>query len=322
MNTESHFYLEHLSINAEQLCLADLEADEVATIWEYVVITKHLQRMDHLFRIFLFQKENMLYHYALQSSDKLKPKSSLALESNDYLAINALVISFISSGKTLIESIECFLKEDVSELYQEFKDNHLSKVFDTNFPYRFLLRLRNFAQHGHLPVSTNTFDDNKYCFNLERILWAPHFKHKATMEGEMSALAEEIYEKHSDYPHITLTTSLAEFSVAIMQIYIAFLKNIREVLHDSTDKIESLLSKRPDIIHKSFDELNGYVFYDQVDDTMHMFHSQDKPKKVLAENKNFASEKLRHEESELQKMRASFCFIELKKQSPSPLAPE
>ena len=306
MNTETFFFTEHLDINTEQLSPANLNSEELKIIKYCIEITRHIQEIDCLFQIFRFNLKNMLHHYTLFTSDKIKRNVEYAIATNDSIAINALVISFISAGKTMIESIESFLKINSMECYQDFRDNYLTAKYDKHFHYRLLLRLRDYAQHGHLPVSINF--DNKYCFDLNHILSDPHFNHNSTLKNQMENIRNEIIETYTDYPYIALTLSLAEFNVCVTEIYLAFLKKTRAILHSAADNVNLLLDKRPEIINKSSDYLDGHVFYEIIDDTLHSFNSKDNPKKMLAQFKNLVSEILKEEQSELDKIRLGFKF--------------
>ncbi len=306
MRTESCFFTEHLNIDMNQVHPADMDDKELGSVRKYVEITRHIQEIDNLFHVFRFNLKSILHYYVLLYSDKIERKIAYDHETSDCVAINALTINFISSGKTLMESIENFLKINDGELYEEFKKNYLSKEYDGNFQYRFLLRLRDYAQHGHLPVSMNF--DNKYCFDLNHILLTPHFNHNPTIKNEMEDIKDKIYEQFSDYPYIVLTRSLAEFNICITRNYLEFLKKIRKLLHDSVDDIKSLLEKRPKIINKSSDGFDGYVFYEITDGTLHAFNTKDNPQKMLSQYKNFVSKVLKEEQAELDKMNASFVY--------------
>ena len=307
MRTESHFYAKHLDVDVEQLNTADLNDEELATIKYYIKITKHMQEINGLFQVFDFNLNSMRHHYAVFNDGTIKRNVEYDFNVSDIVAINALTINLISSGQTLIESIEVFLKKNGEELYPAFKANCLSKEYDECFSYRFLLRLRDYVQHCHLPVSLNF--DNKYCFDLNQILFTPRFSHNSRIKSQMADIANEIFEKYSDYPYLALTFSLAEFSVCIIRIYLEFLKKTRDLLHNSVDSIKALINRRPEIIHKSSDCFNGLVLYELDGGTLHLFDPKDNPKKMLSQYKNAVFEILQEEQSKLSKMRSGLKII-------------
>jgi len=301
MKTEHIIFMEHLNVDTEKIYPADLNDDELALIKHHIEITRYIQEIDSLFHVFRFNLKNILHYYNLMCSDKIVRQIEYNFETSDNIAINALTISFISAGKTLIESIEGFLKMNDTDLYQEFRINYLSKEYDDNFHFRFLLRLRDYAQHGHLPVSMSSNDT--YCFDLNHLLSTPHFSHNSTIKNQMENIKNDIYERFSDYPYIALTRSLAEFNICCIRIYLNFLKYIRNLLHNSVDNIESLLNQRPEIVYKSKDCFNNHVFYEVIDDILHMFNINDNPKKMLSQIKNIVSDILKEEQIEIDKIR-------------------
>lgn len=282
MDTERFFFTNDLNIDTEKLQIAELNEEELSIVRDYIEITRHIQEIDQLFLVFRFNLSNLFLHFNLLYSDTIEAKFDF--ETSESIAINALTVNFISSGKTLIESIESFLKLNHPDLYKEFRTSHLSKEYDQHFQYRFLLRLRDYAQHGHLPVS-KSFDD-RYCFNLETILFTPHFNHNSSMRNDMEDISAKIYEEFSGYPNIALTHSLAEFNICITRNYLGFLKSIRNLLHEYADRIHELINSRPEIIYKSSDILNGHIFYEVIDNKIHSFSSKDNPKKMLSDYKN------------------------------------
>lgn len=83
----------------------------------------------------------------------------------DSITINALTINIFSVGKNLIDYIESFCKVNIPDKYKDLKENILSKRYDGVFSYRLGLFLRNYSQHGHLPVSVHV---GKCCFDLNQ----------------------------------------------------------------------------------------------------------------------------------------------------------
>jgi len=307
MRTEFTFHKEHLNVDINKLYAADLNDEELAMIKHFVELTRHIQEIDGIFQIFRFNIMNMRHQYTLFSSGNIERNIEYDFNTSDSVAINALTISFISAGKTLIESIENFLKMQNTKIYQDFKENCLAKEYDANFHYRLLLRLRDYAQHGHLPVTMDY--DNKYCFDINHILSNPHFNLNSSIKKQMKDIRVDILEKYSDYPFISLTLSLAEFNICIIRVYLGFLKKIRGLLHGSVDNVKSLLNSRPEIINKSPKIFDGYVFYEAIDNTLHSFDSNQNPKAMLAQYKNIASEIMRDEQPELDRIKSGFKFV-------------
>ncbi|WP_284653056.1 hypothetical protein [Flavobacterium terrisoli] len=79
---------------------------------------------------------------------------------NLYLDINRLILNILSSIRTYLDHSETRIKREYGSESEEFLlfKKETSKTYDENFSYRFLYKLRNYAQHCGLPagsLSTN-----------------------------------------------------------------------------------------------------------------------------------------------------------------------
>ena len=304
---QTELYVSTASIggdSTEQLRAASLNDDERAVIQRFIKITGHLQEIDGLFHVFRFNQRSIHHFYSVFDSDRVVCRVKYDFPTSDYIAINALVINFISSGKTLIESVENFLKSRSHDVHAEFKTNYISKEYDEIFLYRLLTRLRDFAQHGHLPVSISDID--MYCFDLDRIIKTPRFNHNKKLEGDMIEIQKVIREKHYDRPKIALALALTQHGVSVTKIYLNFLKKTRVFFHEAADSVDSLIQNRPGIVNKSPGKLYGYLLYEEEGILLHAFDTKPNPRKVLSQRKNEVSEILKEEQSELDRISKSF----------------
>lgn len=76
-----------------------------------------------------------------------------------FVELNRCLINFISSFKSFVEHCESKIKKifgDSSEQSKEFK-TLLSELFDNNFSYRFLIKLRDYAVHIGYPIEYVSF---------------------------------------------------------------------------------------------------------------------------------------------------------------------
>jgi len=248
----------------------------------FLEITRHLQELNQLFHVFRFNLLNMRDLFTLTFSDSLIRNDQLnfvpnktepflekkehMIEINDKIAINALTINFISSGKTLSKSIETLIENDFCEEFSAPKGLDkawLNKIYDNDFNYRFLVHLRDFAQHGHLPVSVT---DNKFGFDLGQILGTPHFSHNSTRKKQFESIANQIIGR-SDYPRLTFTYHIAGYNLTITKMYVDFLRKIKSTISASKKEIDSLISRYPDNVILTPDKSSGlFVFMLEEDD--------------------------------------------------------
>ena len=134
---------------------SELMEGELEAVKQYVELTRHLQELHQLFQIFKFDLDSFLSRYRVTISGEVFRDNVLADSDDDYIAINAGIISIISAGKTLVESMRTYVRENYGEeskVYSTF-ETFCSNVYDNAFAYRLLMRLRDYAQHGHLPVN-------------------------------------------------------------------------------------------------------------------------------------------------------------------------
>lgn len=304
MDIIEHILCKDLNIDTRKIKIPQFNIMEKHTLENYMEITRHFQEIDRLFEIFQFNLENLLTFYQLDNNDYITRNFEFNFTSNDNIIINSLIISYLSAGKTLTSSIEAFAKihfGENSDDFKDFKGNCLNKIYDENFHYRLLIRLRDFAQHGHLPVTTID-SNNRCCFNLQNILYTPHYNHNKQLKQQIEKLIEDIHKQFSDYPHIAFTLSIVEFNICIIKIYLNFIDTITTLLTNSRKQIDLLLKKRPDIIHKSHDAFNGFVFYDYINNAFQCFNPKQDPIKMLFEVKNKLENLLNKEEANFKKL--------------------
>lgn len=75
---------------------------------------------------------------------------------NLYLDINRHILNILSSIRTYLDHTETRIKREYGSNSEEFLNfkTQTSKAYDENFSYRFLYKLRNYAQHCGLPAGS------------------------------------------------------------------------------------------------------------------------------------------------------------------------
>lgn len=288
MITEEFQYLNQTFINNDIIKLPELNSEEILCFHHLVEIFRHFIEIDNLFNIVNFNLMNMLHFFTIHNTDRIKRNFIFEFETTDHIAINALTNNLLSSGKTLIEAIEIFLNENYKEnpeVIKSFKAQCLSKKYDSNFQYRLLLRMRDFSQHGHLPID---IDENNRCsFDLDKINTTPHFRHNAKLYEQMQNIINEIKSKMANNPRIAFSLSIAEYKINITEIYSDFLNTIENTIQNAYNNMKELTINKPELIYKSNDSLNGHVIY-KIDDNngLHMFNPKGETMKIFQECKD------------------------------------
>lgn len=260
MDTERMFLTdEGFSLTYKELLENDLEVAR-----HFIEVTRHLQEIHYLFLIFINNIDNLQKEYVLMNNGDVFYRDRAANDERDYISINSYIINIISAGRTLVESMECYINSN-SNIDNEAKNKYLDfyhKIYDSSFSYRLLIRLRDYSQHGHLPVSSM---QNNYRFDLSQIVDKPHYNHNKTFENQMKDIIDEIRTKYHDTPTIALTDTLAEYVVQLLSIHKMFWHQIQGELSEAYDKFQIVVSNYSDNIIKEPGALAGYFVYDVID---------------------------------------------------------
>lgn len=308
METEIKILEKDLAFDIRELDIPEITDEEMNLLLFYIEVTRFIQEIEKLYQIYKCNLNILLDNYILYSDDTIEGK--FEFKENDYIRINTLVINLIGSGKTLVESIENFIdfiNDCIDGQNNEFKKECLSKLYDENFSYRLLLFLRNYSQHGHLAVNSDF--DNKYCFDLDKILSAPHFKIKKSLEKEITEIAERIYEEFNRYPRIMFTKVLAEYNLCVHQIYYEFLDSIEQCFYNIKESVNELLDHKSELICREENELNGFVVFRDEWDEIHCFNANEKSDEMLNKFKDTALRNFENEKAELEKFNTSLNLI-------------
>lgn len=235
-----------------------------------VSFSENIYNTHQLFEIFLFNVDQLFDFCTLYYNDQIVRKKDGC--SVSLIEINALLINIISAGKTLIDKVESFLKTELGEdRVKIFKDNCISKKYDEVFSYRFLYHLRNFAQHGSLPVSQKPKE--KFCFDLFQISSAKHTHFSASIRESMNNIQQDIVKRFKDEPHIAVTYTLDAYTMTVLDIYNSFFYDIEsDVLAYHNLKID-ILRENPEIVFHGNETLNNMVIYEVEESTLHMLRS-------------------------------------------------
>lgn len=290
MDTQKYFMVENLLDFPNEIEIPEIDEKIQLYLKRFVSFSETLQNVHQFFEVFLFNLEQMDHFCIMYYNDEVIRKSDG--KKVDFIEINALFINVISAGKTLIDKIDNFFKTEVDEIRaKEFKNNYLSKKYDDIFSYRFLLFLRNFAQHGNLPISRQP--DGKYCFDLIQILATIHMKVSDQIKKSMQNVAQEITEKYMHEPCVALTYTIDTYSLTVVELYYCFLKEIEKDCNDYYHTVQNILKENPQLIISKSNMLKDMVVFDYEDGILHFFSSHDNIKNTFIDYKNQAKEKMK-----------------------------
>lgn len=287
------------------LCDSDL-----AVVKRHVELTDHLMEIRELFSLFIYNLESIHDNYLLMSNGNITKNGKSADTYEDYIAVNALVINMISSARTLVESMEIFANNyKISE--GDFSNKYLSyyhETYDNSFSYRLFIRLRDYSQHGHLPVARKA---ENYAIELYPILHTRHFRHNKAIGDEIDRLIEEIIEKYADTPTLSITITISEFTVSVLSIYQKFWSLVSPIIKTSVCRCNTIVSKNETNIEKDL------FFYEIVKGNAHCIPIKNDYLKMYEDNLTKANEvlaKYRSADEKLKSGMMKICISDDKKQ--------
>lgn len=279
MDTEA--FLSTKNLNLDKLKIYQFDEFTQSIIDSYIEITRHLQEIGQLFHVFRFNLENMLNSYTIYPNDTLERTAHFHSEHSDFIAINALTINLISSGRAVADAVDSCMEisygQDSKE-YQTFRTDCQSKVYEENFAYRFFYHLRNFSQHMHLPVSISS---GLFNFDLWQILNTPHFSRKKDWEAELKKLNDSVFQKCDSILHVSFCITLAQYTSGIAYIYHEFWNSIRARFFDLKARINQMVADNPEMLEHEDSNFCGSLLYMIGTDNLHMFNPNDDSGKMF-----------------------------------------
>lgn len=287
--------------DSDNITLYDYTDEGLNCITSFVEITRYIEEIHQLFDIFHYNVRKLLSVYELNRNDKIKRRVTQFEDFSDRTELNALVISLISSGKTLVDAMQACVQSSYSkesDVYSEF-NKILSAEYDGCFSYRLLTRLRDFSQHGHIPVS---WDGETACFDIGQLNDTPHFNHNKTILVEMEKFCEELLIKEKVQPRHVFSIAVAEFSVSIFRIYYEYWKTMNDNFYIRLENMNDLIKQHPETIKHKDKKYDGYFFY-QIGNGLHTFHASELSDKMYVQYLEEAKDLKEYHEKELESFR-------------------
>ncbi|MDV4810329.1 hypothetical protein NNG12_02580, partial [Enterococcus faecium] len=296
--SDSRFFVSNLQddelIRQIDSLLETITESDKRIFLNYVELTRHIIELDKLFNVFRYNLTNLLKHFTIFTNDLIESTGEKLTEDQYYYQINALTINLISSAKTLTESIEVCMKNFLAEKdFKSFKNKILSKPYDEHFSYRFLLHMRNYSQHGHLPVNIH---QQRVYFDLDEILAMPHFDFNGQLKKELDVLRKDIYNQFRDSPRISYVYTVAKFNLVITEIYFNYLKEIKPILIKLNDEKNELLLNTKFQLINSDGSSSDMLFYEFDGENYHCFNRKDNSISMYADIKREVKKILKVEE--------------------------
>ena len=285
-NLQFNFLLKDVILDEKQIHITELLENEKNILIGYVDRTTFMKKIGQLFQVFLFNLNNISNYYNIDIADFIEQSNTSLFIENEYFAINSLIINYISAGKTLIEALQCYGNTFLPASFVQFS----TKIYDESFSYRFLLMIRNYSQHGNLPLSVD--EDGSYYFDFLQIISVRHHDLKKSIKDEMISIKNELLQEYGVLPKFSFCRTISEFTYYIFEFYKLFFNIVSDDFFDFSTQKNNLIDAKPYLIYKSDDQFDGLIFYD-INPEIEMYDSfyfNDESKKMFDEMKRESDE--------------------------------
>lgn len=249
---------------------------------KYLNVAQDVRELDQLYHMMCYNLENIFTVYELFLDDRVVRHDGKAV---DGIGINAMISNAISSAKTLMEALAVFDQTYISE-EQQFKKQYISAAYDEYFSYRMVDFLRNYLQHGHVPIS---YDGERIFINMAEILETRHLKMNSKLEKQFQKIKEELFANGSMETRIHCVLMFHEYFLLIHTIYLEFWNYASWSLENLYSKVLERLELHPEYIEL----VDGYPFvavYVDEQNLKHGFLANADFKKGIETIKAFARE--------------------------------
>lgn len=267
------------------LHIADLNENDHTLLVNHVALTRDVIEANQLFEVFYFNLLSMRNSFMFNMNDTIVRTEYCPDYASDFVAVNSFVINLISSAKTMTE----FLREtanrwlgnskNTNDKYKDKYNVYVSGIYDSSFNYRLLINLRNYMQHGYLPVSCV---EDRYSFDVKQILDTPHFGIKGQLKTDIENFIKKLEIPGETIACMSLTLTIANFTVIVTDIYRKFLFYIKKCILLSHNEVKKLIDTNPSIVCDYHEGFNGYIIFDYDGDRLHAFSSKDNPNNMIS----------------------------------------
>mgnify|MGYP001688509900 FL=1 len=214
--------------------IVHLSKENEKLIVNFLSTSDELHTINQFYHVYIFNFCQILYHFELDTNDNIRKQNGL--NGDEFIIINSLLINLMSSSKTLVDLLIHFDKK-----YSQKLEKMINRIYDSEFLYILIMTLRNFALHGHIPLS---FNQNRYSFNLDYILKeGEKFNFSKSSKEAFIRIRDEIRHVYGDIANIAFTKTLMDFHLNLLKIYYHFYLENQSLLEIFFKSVELKLQK-------------------------------------------------------------------------------
>lgn len=284
MNTRAYIPMDFLNVPGTQLEKLPWEHEQI--LRRYLSMSQHICELDELYSMMVFNLENMFEKFSLQFDDRIFAKRG---ETVDVIQINALLCNAVSAGRTLIESMEKFDEFYISK-DKSFKKNFISKAYDQYSEYKIVDFLRNYMQHGHIPIH---YDEEKIYLDLSEILETTHLKMNKNLKRMLQKAKKDLLEYGVADTRLCCVPLFYKYFLLIHRLYRAFYSYAEYTLMQIGEEKRKLLQDHPEYV-RQVDEIAFAPVYQDELGQLHGVAVEDGYEEKIRENITYAEENFRN----------------------------
>ena len=226
-----------ISINGiDEINIYEFKEEDEKIIDDYIYCSDKIHFIDDFYNIFVYNYNLFNKEFKLFYNDRIvKKNGDLANETE----VNAHIINIVSTGKTIVDLIDTLSSKEG----EYFKNEVIRKIYDESFSYKLLYYVRNYSQHGYIPVVD---DGGFFCFDLNYILSENGYKGNTKAKKSFEEIRNKLLE--SGEPKITCVLTVLQYIYDVIEIYNRFFEWIKQKVLEKEKMIIGIIKDIDDEI--------------------------------------------------------------------------
>lgn len=214
---------------------------ELKKLKDFIEFNTQVNSINDYFQCVITSYNTIFDYFHFNSDGKFKVNT--VSNTDEYIQINTLTVSFISFAKTFTEKIGNFFNK-YPHLGRNFKRDYLSKEYDNNFSYMMLQNFRNFGHHNGLPVSVNL---NYASFHLDSILNLDSTFNKNTKQ-QLTEKAKEIFDDFNDQSNYPYYLAIIDYYCSLLTIFKKYSERANTEIDTRYRELKILVSRNEKLL--------------------------------------------------------------------------
>ncbi|MCF0260070.1 MAG: hypothetical protein HUJ54_09450 [Erysipelotrichaceae bacterium] len=267
--------------------VSPLNPDIQNSIKQYTNLVFHLLNMGNLIGAFLYNFDAVFSRFSFkncQIEKRYQVITPWGEPASDEIMINALTTNLLASAKSLVDYVQKVTgdpkicnNDEWNERCNEI-NSFRKERYSVNFYYQLGYHLRNYSQHGFLPVHIIYVDNGKHkepVFNLNQLLASGFFT--GAFKEKLREYIKFVTDEYGDVCNLTYINAVFSYSTEIIDISLKMLNLFEDFVKNSRSDVLEKLACFPEYFGEEPDQ--DYVFYKENENSknIHIFNAKDTP---------------------------------------------